>query len=731
MSRKKRICFICAWIGIIVLFIFIVLLLQAYQKADAGLSRRDALDIVYEQEYANEPYLIDVSFYETDDVIGYKWLTESNMSDPMYLTQRYSTQTSQGDVYYFVTLGRDLYGSTGVFIRTEIYNEYAVNMNTGEIIEIRDYHEDGSWDYSQEYREKILEEDGCDEPVQQQMQEGVKRDKQYTIYINNDGTYLYEIYNLEGSVVWRDILYDEPEIQLYDSRYIEVQWRCGTGVWMDIYYDLKTCFITQPIECARYLDNGVVAIVVDGEKRGLHLWNPFSYSDFSQDIDIDFNTEMANPSDCIIQLTKNEEREFHIEYWNEAGEKATKKIFVEMQNPKLSIEDREVLSKISGEWIITEYVGRSVPFHEENGALETKSEDIDEELIDSYIDCRIVINEENIQTIFPPTELGYYYALMTDLFAIYRVPADLDLYPPFYCAEIKTEGLNDSVDMIIDSKGRAVITVKGVFWELERVGHREHGNSFSGNKAKEEYDIFIEQIDHSVISDSGELIAQVYYDKPILLGEDKVAEKINCYFEEEFHNWLEGESRFNFFRENVLNSFYDDVEEMRKAVGEEILVQQPFVYTVDTEVMLHSDKFLSVLYLVKYQTSGPNSVYYFGSTFDMKTGEVVPIDTIVKTDANSLRDLIVEFIKEKEYIFYSSEHLEQAISTYEERVDSGDELSTLEFFYDGVSIYIILNDDIFANSGCVIKWNGKHGSEAGCSLISYAIEENKLKIMEY
>ncbi len=130
-----------------------------YEELDVYtvLSRREVLDLVYNAEYADSEYMIDVSFYETEEIIGYKWYWYDTANNPMYLTQRDYILDSEGKVFGIVRLGSDLYDSLGVYMRTEVYNEFVVDMVSGEIIEMRVYPEDGGWDYSEEYLEKFGE----------------------------------------------------------------------------------------------------------------------------------------------------------------------------------------------------------------------------------------------------------------------------------------------------------------------------------------------------------------------------------------------------------------------------------------------------------------------------------------------------------------------------------------------------------------------------------------------
>lgn len=169
------------------------------------------------------------------------------------------------------------------------------------------------------------------EGVREELLSVISTDEYYTVYATENNTYLYEIYNSAGSIVWQEVLYRVPTISLYDSRYIEVEWGVGTGVWMDVYYDLETGFLTEALESARYIKDGVVAIMRDEEKRELYLFNPFEPDDgYCQSIQLDFDTKMANPTDCIIAIFVNDDGEIQIEYWNETGEKSIARVVLDI-----------------------------------------------------------------------------------------------------------------------------------------------------------------------------------------------------------------------------------------------------------------------------------------------------------------------------------------------------------------------------------------------------------------
>lgn len=145
----------------------------------------------------------------------------------------------------------------------------------------------------------------------------------YTVYQLEDGQYRYEI-GIGDSVIYRDILYKEPQITLYEEKYLEVRWGAGTGVWFCKYFDLESCFATEEIMCAHYLNDGVVALVEEAEdgERILRLYNPFSNSEYDERITIDFASEnqIVNAADCLQSISLEQDGSIKVTYWNQLGE---------------------------------------------------------------------------------------------------------------------------------------------------------------------------------------------------------------------------------------------------------------------------------------------------------------------------------------------------------------------------------------------------------------------------
>lgn len=239
--------------------------------------------------------------------------------------------------------------------------------------------------------------------------------------------------------------------------------------------------------------------------------------------------------------------------------------------------------------------------------------------------------------------------------------------------------------------------------------------------------LLIKKVDYSVINENGKIIAKIYYDLPVFIGNKASYKAINKYYEERFRDWLESDEK---------KAFMEEMEEMREAWGDEVLASQPFVYAVDTKIMLLNSKYLSIMQIDKGQTAGPSGMYYSGDTFNLDTGESIPFDVIVETDADSFRTMLAEFLRRQENVLLQP--MEDVAGKYESREDhswvlNGEDSEiplNYNYFYDGEYVYIILNNSVFSEQGCLLKWNQHKGDQAKMTLMNY-FGENADELYEY
>lgn len=259
-------------------------------------------------------------------------------------------------------------------------------------------------------------------------------------------------------------------------------------------------------------------------------------------------------------------------------------------------------------------------------------------------------------------------------------------------------------------------------------------------KEDEAMEVTLKHIDHSIQSDSGQIIAEIYYEKPELKGDTDSVKLINSYFDNEANEWMNGTSnRLTHFKEDMLENFLEDVNETREFMDDNIIAKQPFIYTVNTELMLLNSRYISFMQIVTVQTAGPRSWYYYGSTFDLMTGKLLPIDAMIETEPYSLKKMISSFINEngKSLSFDNLEMFNSMYSidksnSYKLEYDHEDIQLDYEYFCDDKNIYIILNHGVLYDNGCIIKWNGQYNKDFIGKLIGYVLMDNhNIKEIEY
>lgn len=235
------------------------------------------------------------------------------------------------------------------------------------------------------------------------------------------------------------------------------------------------------------------------------------------------------------------------------------------------------------------------------------------------------------------------------------------------------------------------------------------------------FSVMIEKNDNSVIGENQKIVAEIYYEQPVVSGSSDGINKINEYFEMEAEGWIHGEaSRLTWFHDGRWENFNNQLDSMREMYGDDILAIQPCRYTVKTEFIYQNEQYICFKHVVKYQTGGPSVNYCFGTTFDKNTGEIVPINEIVEIDGEGLKEILIASYREKkihktreeEYeelieVLYGNKTLNNFIIT-----DGEDEIQlNYEYYYDGELFYLILNGELNYNDWWEVGWNGKTGSE--------------------
>ena len=226
--------------------------------------------------------------------------------------------------------------------------------------------------------------------------------------------------------------------------------------------------------------------------------------------------------------------------------------------------------------------------------------------------------------------------------------------------------------------------------------------------------VLIEKVDQSVYDEQGRLIAQIYYDKPIIQGDSEAIKKINAYFDNEANAFYDQGTSVTWFSKDAFHQFKDGLELMKERWGNEILAEYPPRYAMDTSVCYMDENIISIVQVRNYMLEH-NSWHCYGSTFDLRTGELIPITKLISIKPEEMKAIflitgniidigVYEVLKDDNYVIDDCGH----------RIDM-----KYEYFYDGESYYLINEFALEFRTSSVLKWNGKWGENLEVTELYY------------
>lgn len=240
-------------------------------------------------------------------------------------------------------------------------------------------------------------------------------------------------------------------------------------------------------------------------------------------------------------------------------------------------------------------------------------------------------------------------------------------------------------------------------------------------KSNGEIEVSIVRTSKPVISETGEILANAYYDRPVVSGDSEVAKKINQFFEQEERSWLEGDAgRLTGYYEDYYLSFCDRVASMCETYGEEVISVQPLRYAIDSRIMFLSDELLSVLQIENY-FGGHCNWHYYGSTFDLKTGELIPIDTLVDITPSKMKEIVGDAGEMYDVLEGDNYEIDYETDNHGYTI-----AMNYEYYYDGNHYFIIVNQGdgpgIIQADGEIREWNGEWGDLYEIIIFQYTVD---------
>ena len=202
------------------------------------------------------------------------------------------------------------------------------------------------------------------------------------------------------------------------------------------------------------------------------------------------------------------------------------------------------------------------------------------------------------------------------------------------------------------------------------------------NKSNDTLEVTVEREDRSIKNADGNVIARMYYDRPVVSGNSEAAERINAFFEQEEEDWFAGKSGRLLYEDDYLDYFMEALGVMREQYGDEELAEWPCVYTVDARIEYLDNDMLSIFQLTNYRLGG-TAWYYFGCTFDLNTGELLPVTAIKDILPEDMRRIMANASNQACYQNISDDYIMR---------NEGREIDMrYAYFMDGTYLYLLDN----------------------------------------
>ena len=136
-----------------------------------------------------------------------------------------------------------------------------------------------------------------------------KNDNRFLIRKSTNSTYLYTIYDEDGTVAYSRVSESLPQICMVSETVLEIKRGVGTGTWIVEYFDLENKVLSNQYECAYFLSNNMVAFFTRGDERDLEnitfcMQDPFTLK--TEEKACRMNITSANVTDGIKEITCDE-----------------------------------------------------------------------------------------------------------------------------------------------------------------------------------------------------------------------------------------------------------------------------------------------------------------------------------------------------------------------------------------------------------------------------------------
>lgn len=206
-----------------------------------------------------------------------------------------------------------------------------------------------------------------------------------------------------------------------------------------------------------------------------------------------------------------------------------------------------------------------------------------------------------------------------------------------------------------------------------------------------------ERVEETVKDKQGNIIAEMYFNKPVFGGSSPLIKKLNSYFENEVQGFFNGYEKSLHFKKSQRDHFFESVTEMRTLYEDDILAKSPLYYKVEIELQCDNN-ILSFKETEDWMAGGIRNTYYYGITVNKETGDILSLENIADEDIKNFNDKVILALNNElneNSREYDLEPLFSEIENYN--------FSDYEFYCDENNIYIIFNYEIFSTGGFILK----------------------------
>lgn len=215
--------------------------------------------------------------------------------------------------------------------------------------------------------------------------------------------------------------------------------------------------------------------------------------------------------------------------------------------------------------------------------------------------------------------------------------------------------------------------------------------------------------------EEGNILAEMYFDKPVLSGNSETAQKINAYFDAECTGFFDGSDQSAHFKDGLYDQFAESVESMRGIYGDDAFIKSPLYSTVKTEIVYMSPDILSVKESQEWMAGGAYSYRCYGATFDLETGALLPADHFIDADIETFNGQVISLLYDylSEYGVLGITDREAFNENWEAGITNRDifedehmrkTFEDYEYYFDGADIWLIFHEYSQMDNSYVIQY---------------------------